>query len=350
MRFVASHGFTEVLPWPVDADGHDLSVIRNQVHGPVSYFVHGSREDFMGILHPATRTGTVHFAPYAELPAKKIWAWGVDEEGLDWRKALSDDDSAYVEVQAGLFRNQETYAFLEPRQSISFSEYWMPVRDIGGISRANLTGVVHLSRKAGALLAALNVNRSISGATLRIAATDQTVFQENADLKPQGTWKHEFASADPQQKYTFELRDANNAVLLRQTEGQYDWTPTEEIKVGPQLSYRIPNPERRTEDDWLQLGKQEELDGNILTALQTYNDALGRFAESFELHKAEGRLYASLLRFHEAKRDLEAAHARNTSDEEISYYLGIAYDGLGQNREARESYEAAARQSGFRAA
>ena len=49
MRFVASHGFTEVLPWPLDADGHDLSVIRNQVHGPVSYFVHGSREDFMGV-------------------------------------------------------------------------------------------------------------------------------------------------------------------------------------------------------------------------------------------------------------------------------------------------------------
>ena len=42
--------------------------------------------------------------------------------------------------------------------------------------------------------------------------------------------------------------------------------------------------------------------------------------------------------------------SRNTSDAEISYYLGIAYDGLGQDREARESYQAAARQSGFRAA
>ena len=118
----------------------------------------------------------------------------------------------------------------------------------------------------------------------------------------------------------------------------------------PTAFLHIPNPEHRTEDDWLQLGKEQELDGDILTALQTYNDALGRFEESFELHKAEGRLYASFLRFEEAKRDLEAVHARNTSDAEISYYLGIAYDGLGQDREARESYEAAARQSGFRAA
>ena len=157
----------------------------------------------------------------------------------------------------------------------------MPVRDIGGISRANLTGVVHLSRKAGALVAALNVNRSVSGATLRIAAADQTVFQEKADLKPQGTWKHELANADPQQKYTFELRDANNVVLLRQTEGQYDWTPIEQIKVGPQPSYRIPNPERRSEDDWLQLGKEQELDGDILTALQTYNDAFREIRGKF---------------------------------------------------------------------
>ncbi len=104
-------------------------------------FVHGSREDFMGIWNPQSNSGTVHFARYDELPAKKIWSWGVDADGLDWRNALSDDNSAYAEVQGGLFRNQETYAYLQPRQHISFTEYWMPVRDLGGISRANLAAV-----------------------------------------------------------------------------------------------------------------------------------------------------------------------------------------------------------------
>ena len=104
-----------------------------------------------------------------ELPGKKIWSWGADADGLDWRKALSDNNSAYVEVQAGLFRNQETYAFLEPRQTIRFAEYWMPVRGIGGIARANLAGVLNLSRKQTALLTGLNVNQAVPGATLRIA-------------------------------------------------------------------------------------------------------------------------------------------------------------------------------------
>jgi len=350
MRFTASHGFREVAPWPIEADGTDLSVVKNQTKGPVSLFVHGSREPFMGVWHPHTNTGTAHFADYAELPAKKIWSWGTDADGLDWRKTLSDNNSAYVEVQAGLFRNQETYAFLQPRQTISFSEFWMPVRDIGGISRANLAGVVHLNRKENALVAALNVNQPVPGAKLRIALGDQTIFQEKADLTPERTWKHEVAGADPQQKYTFELLDENDIVLIHQTEGQYDWTPVEEVGVGPQPVYRTPAPERRSEDDWIQLGNQQELDGNLLAGLQAYQEALAKFPETLELRKAAGRLCASLLRFQEAKRFLEPVYARNTTDPEVSYYLAIAYEALGQNREARESYEAALREPGFRAA
>ena len=117
MRYAAAHGFAEVQTWPVDSQGKDLSIIHNQTDGPVSLFVHGSRENFMGVWHPKTNTGTVHFADYAQVPAKKIWSWGVDADGLDWRNALSDNNSAYVEIQAGLFRNQETYAFLDPRQT-----------------------------------------------------------------------------------------------------------------------------------------------------------------------------------------------------------------------------------------
>ena len=268
---------------------------------------------------------------------------------LDWRKALSDNNSAYVEVQAGLFRNQETYAFLEPRQTISFSEYWMPVREIGGISRANPAGVVHLSREKNALMAGLNVNQAVRGATLRISAGMQQVFETKADLTPERTWSHEVSKADPQQKYTFELRDAKGAVLLRQTEGEYDWTPVADIHADPQPSYRIPEPGNRTEDDWIQFGNDQELNGRLLQALQTYQDALAKFPDSFEVRKAAGRLCASLSRFKEGKAYLEPVHARDTSDPEISYYLGIAYEGLDQTHNAREAYEAAYRLPAFRA-
>jgi tetratricopeptide (TPR) repeat protein len=350
MRFAASHGFTEVQPWPVEADGTDLSLIRNQTKGPVSLFVHGSREPFMGIWNPHTNSGTAHFAHYDELPAKKIWSWGVDADGLDWRKTLSDNDSAYAEVQAGLFRNQETYAFLQPRQSINFSEYWMPVREIGGISRANLNGVVHLSRKDNALLIGLNINHAVKNASLRVLDEKQRIFQEKVDLSPERAWSHQLPLANPKDKYTFELRDDQGVALLRQTEGEYDWTPASEIRVGPQKPYLMPPPEMRSEDEWIQFGNQQELDGELLPALATYQQALAKYPDSFGAQKAAGRLCAALLRSAEAKKYLEAVHARDTSDAEISYYLGIAYDALRETRRARQAFEAAHLMPEFKAA
>jgi tetratricopeptide (TPR) repeat protein len=350
MRFAASHGFTEVVRWPVDGDGHDLSVIRNHVHGAVSLFIHGSREGFMGVWHPATRTGTVHFAQYEDLPAKKIWSWGVDEEGMDWRKALSDDDSGYVEIQAGLFRNQETYAFLPPRQSIHFSEYWMPVREIGGISRANFSGVLSLARHGDALVVGFNANRNFPKATVSILNGHLGLFSQKVDFAPERAWTHDLPVRDSPTRYTVEIRDALGVVLIRHTEGEYDWTPESEIHVGPQPAYRTPDPEQRTCDDWIRLGNDLELNGKNLQALDTYQETLRRFPGSFSALKSAGRLTASLLRFDEAKSFLEQVHARDTSDPEISYYLGIAYDGLGETGKARMSYEDARRLGSFRAA
>jgi tetratricopeptide (TPR) repeat protein len=322
----------------VDPDGVDLSVIRNHTHGPVSLFAHGSREDFMGVWHPATRTGTMHFAEYGEVPAKKIWSWGVDAEGLDWRKALSDDNSGYVEIQGGLFRNQETYAFLDPRQTIRFSEYWMPVREIVGVSRANLAGVLGLARQANTLVAGFNANQAIPRARISILAGNKSLFSQTADLTPEHAWTHELPLADAGAKYTLEIRDAAGALLIRQTEGEYNWAPESEIHVGPQPSYRMPDPDQRSYDDWMQLGKDEELNGRVLRALNAYKEALRRFAGSFAASKSAGRLAASLLRFEEAKPFLELAHSRDTSDPEISYYLGTTYEALGEKRKAETAY------------
>jgi len=350
MRFAAAHGFAEVQRWPVDSQGKDLSVIKNQTDGPVSLFVHGSREGFMGIWHPHTNVGTAHFAEYSELPAKKIWSWGVDADGLDWRKALSDDNSAYAEVQAGLFRNQETYSFLEPRQHISFSEYWMPVRGTGGISLANLAGVVHLERKGDELEASLNVNQRIPSAALQVLDGNVSLFSEKADLTPEKIWSKKVVVPNGDRKLTFDLKDAHGVALLRQTEGKYDWTPESEVGVGPQTNYKFPKENARTEDDWLQSGQADELNGDLLSAVKTYNQALKKFPTSYELLRSAGRLDAELKRFEEAAPRLAAAHERNTTDAEISYYLGITEESLGHEGAAIDAFEAAMRSPLHRAA
>lgn len=343
MRFAASHGFTEVQKWPIDSQGKDLSIIRNQTDGPVSLFVHGSRENFMGVWHPHTKTGTVHFTDFAELPAKKIWSWGVDADGLDWRNTLSENNSAYVEVQAGLFRNQETYAFLEPRQHISFTEYWMPVRETDGISRANLAGIVHLERKSGVLKISLNVNKRFPAAAIRILDGSTPLLNEKEDLAPDRVWKKEIRIPNVEKKYSFELKSRDGELLLKHMEDGYDWLPEAEIKVGPQVSHALPGEMHRSEDDWLQEGKTQELNGNLLAALHAYQKALAKFPANFELLKAAGRLDVSLLRFEEAKDRLNIVHEWNTTDAETSYYLGIAYEGLERANDAMDAYQSAMR-------
>ena len=165
---------TDMESWPVDSKGVDQSLISNETAGEVSRFAYGSREPFMGIYNPHTNAGVVHYAEQDEVPAKKIWSWGVDKADLEWRKILSDNESAYVEVQGGLFKDQDTYGYLEPLQAVRFSEFWMPVRGIGSISRANLDGVVSISREAQAdgkvaLKVGFNANHAVAGAKIEVA-------------------------------------------------------------------------------------------------------------------------------------------------------------------------------------
>jgi len=66
--------------------------------------------------------------------------------------------------------------------------------------------------------------------------------------------------------------------------------------------------------------------------------------------KAAGRLDAGLKRFEEAVAHLGAAHDRDTTDAEISYYLGIAYEGVEREKDAVDAYQEAIRLPSYRAA
>src|SRR5258708_10606586 len=175
----------------------------------------------MGVYHSRTRAGVVHFANYDEVPAKKIWSWGVDADGKDWRKALSDNDSAYVEVQGGLFRNQETYAFLDPQETLEFREYWLPIREIGGLSRANLHGAVHLTCDGAKVTAVLNVTHAIENATVRLKDANKVLSEERVSLTPARTYTRQVKWAAVGSaaggKAIFEIAHASGDILFAPT-------------------------------------------------------------------------------------------------------------------------------------
>jgi tetratricopeptide (TPR) repeat protein len=354
-RFTASHGFRDVDTWPVNSAGVDLTMPGNHVYGPVSLFSHGSREPYMGVYHPHTRAGSVHYSSPMDAPAKKFWSWGSDADGLDWRKALSDDDSAYVEIQAGIFRNQETYGFLQPQESLQFREYWMPVRQIGGITRANLDAVVHVTRAAASggtadRTVGVNVNRAVRGGALRVKDGDTVVASLPLSLTPAGAYTKTFMGLGADKRYTIEIADGAGHVVLAHTEDRFDFAPASEIKLGPQPAYEYPPPEKRTAEDFLRLGTDQELDGGLLVAWDTYQDGLKRFPGSFGLQRAAGRLAVGLKRYDEAVALLGGAGERVTNDAELQHYLGLAHAHRGDDVKARAEWEKAQHFRAFRPA
>jgi tetratricopeptide (TPR) repeat protein len=352
MRFTASHGFREVDTWPIDHRGVDLSTIRTHTEGPVSLFSHGSREGYMGVYDPDTNSGVVHYSPPSDLPAKKFWSWGVNQDAKDWRIALSDDQSAYVEIQAGLFRNQETYAFLEPQETIAFDEYWLPIRGTGGFVRATPDAVLNLTRAAqdptASLTAAITVTRPIVQGHLRLLDGVTVVKDEPIAATPATVVRrtYEHPSCNP---CTVELRD-RSGVLVRHTENEFDWTPANEIHTGPQPVVSFPPAASRSESDVLAAGRVDELEGRRLVAYRGYIDGLERFPDSFGLHKAAGRLAVQLQRADEAITHLTKAASLVTTDAEVEYYLGDAYVLSHDDSRARAWLERAQRRSSFRVA
>ena len=71
------------------------------------------------------------------------------------------------------------------RRGSRFTEYWMPVREIGGISRANLSGVISLARRGNALVVGFNANRDLPKASVSILNGTSRIFSEKVDLAPE---------------------------------------------------------------------------------------------------------------------------------------------------------------------
>jgi tetratricopeptide (TPR) repeat protein len=352
MQFTIEDGAANIDTWPVNLKGRDLSLFKNHGSG-FEAFAYGSSETFMGVYSLHTDSGVVHWADFNAVPSKKIFSWGTDRNALDWGNRLSDNHSAYVEVQSGLFKDQTTFEFMEPRQSTRFTEFWMPVRGIGTITKANLHGVLGMERtsqRAGeiTLKVGFNANRAIPGGRIVVSDGGKNVFEENVSLDPGVTWIHQIADLPADKTYTFLLVDADGEPLLKHTDGVYDEVPRDRVMTGPQPQRLAPKSQ--AEGDFIKIGTDLELHGDYLNAWDAYRAGLAKFPDSAALLKAAGRLADGLWRYQEAAVLLGKAEERAPSDPETHYYRGIAETALDRPVDARAELEAAHNSPSFQAA
>ena len=335
-RLVGDHGNTRMETWPITTAGRDESLVATHKDA-MAWFAYGCREPFFAVYKPGFRSGVAHFADPSVVAGKKLWLWGSTQEATI-RPQLTDGFPFYGEIQGGLFQNQETYEFLQPEQHRSFSEYWIPVHDLSGISRVTRDAIVNMDRRTAAgtrpsLFMELSVTRPLTGAGIRLLRAGKVVFEEHTNLNPAARYEHVLQDpAGP--PYTIQLLDAQGGILLEHTEGRY-------AALAPQFLKRTnavaapAGAKPETEAALVAKARSDEMKERWALAWSACTAGLRKFPSSIPLLKEAGILAVALHRYQDAVGLLSPVRAVAATDE-VSYTYGVAMAMLRRDGEARE--------------
>lgn len=145
----------ESSPWKINTDNcKDISFYENNNFGGYkSYHVFGKYTNFFGAYYHDEDFGMARYSLRDEKPGKKIWIWGLSQQGMIWEKLLSDTDGQYVEVQSGRLFNQASDGSnftpfkqlgFAPHSADEWTEYWFPVKGTKGFVKANPYGALNV--------------------------------------------------------------------------------------------------------------------------------------------------------------------------------------------------------------
>jgi tetratricopeptide (TPR) repeat protein len=190
-------------PWHTDSQGRDLS--KYAVHtfgGDKSFHVLGNYNDFYAAYYRNSRFGSVHFSPFNDKLGMKIFIWGLSRQGMIWEDLLTDTDGQYVELQSGRLYNQaapesqqtpfKQFAF-EPYATDVWTEYWFPVKEIGGVTKA---GELNVTKSSDSVELELSPVRKING-DMVVTAGEQEIFRKHLSLDVLQTWHETIPLSDP---------------------------------------------------------------------------------------------------------------------------------------------------------
>jgi tetratricopeptide (TPR) repeat protein len=320
----------EIVRWPVTVNGKDGSIVANHKDA-AAWFAYGSREPFFAIYKPGSRSGLAHYADPGVMSGKKLWLWGSEQDA--WvKRELTDNFPSYVEMQSGRFQNQNIFQPLDPEQSARFSEFWIPVYDVGGVTRVTRDVILNLRREP-ALRIELSATHAIRNADLQVVNGSKRVFETRVNLDPRATYS-KILENPGDAPYTIQLVDNAGVILVRHTEGSYDAAGPDRIKLGT-IPRPCPDGHPQTEAALLACGDSYESAQQWPLALADYSAGRKKFPANAELARAGGRLALNLNRFEEAVSLFSPLIATDATDAVSMYGLGLAQAMLGDDAQAR---------------
>ncbi|MFP5081710.1 DUF5107 domain-containing protein [Pedobacter sp. JCM 36344] len=158
---VFDHGKRDVSSFPIAkgtyykvdySPGTDISKYKN-IPVPTSYMAINSKYNFVGGYEHDIQAGMLHVADHHVSPGKKQWTWGNGDFGLAWDRNLTDEDGPYIELMAGVFTdNQPDFAWLKPFEEKTFTQYFLPYRELGVVKNASKNILLSLDQVDGEIV------------------------------------------------------------------------------------------------------------------------------------------------------------------------------------------------------
>jgi tetratricopeptide (TPR) repeat protein len=339
----------EVGAWPIHPDnGKNLAWYDQNDFGPYkSYHVFGEQSDFWGAYYHEHDFGMARYSTRDDKLGKKIWIWGLSRQGMIWEKLLTDNDGQYVEVQSGRLFNQAAedstltpfkHRGFAPYATDTWTEYWMPVAGTGGFVKANDLGALNVRVRPDGLDLAFSPLERIQ-TTVEVFDGARRVREIPVSLVPMRPWK-----------LSLPIAIAGDALRIRIAGDRFDY-------VADRAKAALARPVESPKDfDWTSTfglwlkGKELIRQREYVDAEPAIDAALAKDPH-YVPALADKALLRSRVGDDAAALDVASrALAIDAYDPQANYYYGVSAMRLGKEADARDGFDVAAQDVGYRAA
>ena len=201
VKAVFDHGKRDVASFPIATGtyykvdysaGVDISMYKN-LPVPTSYMADKSKYDFVGGYENDTKAGLLHVASHHVSPGKKQWTWGNGDFGTAWDRNLTDKDGPYIELMTGVYTdNQPDFTWLQPYEEKTFTQYFMPYRELGIVKNASKDLLLNIEqtteKKALVKVFATSKQENIK---VVLKEGDKLIFEKTCHLSPKVVFEEE---------------------------------------------------------------------------------------------------------------------------------------------------------------
>ena len=360
---VFDHGKRDVSEFPIAkgtyykvdySPGTDISRYKN-IPVPTSYMAVNSKYNFVGGYENDTKGGLLHVANHHVSPGKKQWTWGHSDFGQAWDRNLTDEDGPYIELMCGVYTdNQPDFSWIMPGEEKTFSQYFMPYRDLGVVKNATKDAMVNLEFEDGKVVVKAYTTSVYSGSKIILKRGAEVVFEDSFDFHPATSYEkiisNEKLIGNADQKPPLsEGVGGGFSIAIVSSEGKIlvDWKPESgEQKPIPEAAKAAKLPEEIESNEQLYLTglHLEQYRHATYDPCDYYLDALRRDLKDSRCNNAMGLWLLRRGKFQEAegyfRKAIETLTQRNPNpiDGEPLFNLGLTLRFLGKDDEAFDAF------------